>query len=298
MSNPQADSAPKRRFSSRVSYYVKARPGYPPEILEFLIQTGALATDSVIADVGCGTGLLAELFLKNDNTVFGVEPNPDMRTAGEQYLAAYPRFHSIDGSAEESTLDTASVDLVTAGQAFHWFDVEEARREFTRILRPGGSVVLLWNKPRSDASPFMQAYHDMRAGVPERDDGRREDATRTPLSGNDKRTADPAPLQQARSAGSADVARDTSAMPTPGAKERLFGIAGLESRTFSNQQTLDFNGIMNRVLSESGAPLPGDWRYPAMMEELERAFRTHQENGFVELLYDTRVHWGHIGDPL
>ena len=298
MSDPQADGAPKRRFSSRVSYYVKARPGYPPEILEFLAQAGVLTTETVIADVGCGTGLLAEIFLKNGNTVIGVEPNPAMRAAGEQYLAAYPRFRSIDGSAEETTLQTASVDMITAGQAFHWFDVDEARREFTRILRPGGSVVLVWNSVRSDASPFMEAYHAMRAAVPEGDDGQRADDTAKPLARIDTHTTDLAPMGPAQSAGSLDIAPDTPPRPAPGARARLFGAAGCESRGFPNQQTFDWDGIQSRLLSESGAPLPGDWRYPAMMAELERAFRTHQKNGRVEFLYDTKLHCGRIGDPL
>ena len=139
MSNPQADSAPKRRFSSRVSYYVKARPGYPPEILEFLIQTGALATDSVIADVGCGTGLLAELFLKNDNTVFGVEPNPDMRTAGEQYLAAYPQAtHTREGLTEQFWPESDPA----AGRASLRQALASMRRLLEPLDVPAGTVLI------------------------------------------------------------------------------------------------------------------------------------------------------------
>src|SRR5260370_37277837 len=93
---------------------------------------------SVIADLGSGTGILSELFLKHGHRVFGVEPNREMRSAGERLLAKYPEFSSIDATAEATTLVNASIDFITAGQAFHWFDREKARPEFARILKPGG----------------------------------------------------------------------------------------------------------------------------------------------------------------
>ena len=129
---------PVGRFSTRVDNYVKYRPDYPPAIIEHLRDECGLHTDSSIADVGSGTGKLSELFLKNGNRVYGVEPNREMREAGERLLSGYERFKSVDGSAEATTLAAASVDFVTAGQAFHWFDHAAARREFARILKPGG----------------------------------------------------------------------------------------------------------------------------------------------------------------
>src|SRR5690349_16869253 len=129
---------PIGRFSDRVENYVKARPGYPPAILPFLVAECGLTPESVIADIGSGTGLLAELWLKHGNRVFGVEPNAAMRAAGERRLADYPRFTSVAATAEATTLPAGSVDFVTAGQAFHWFDGPAAAREFARILRPAG----------------------------------------------------------------------------------------------------------------------------------------------------------------
>ncbi|HEX8686675.1 MAG TPA: class I SAM-dependent methyltransferase, partial [Pyrinomonadaceae bacterium] len=149
---------PTTRFSSRVADYVKYRPGYPAEVLRLLEAECGLTAESVVADVGSGTGLLSELFLKNGNRVYGVEPNAEMREAGERLLAAYANFVSVDGRAEATTLEDGSVDFVTAGQAFHWFDPAGARREFARILRPGGWVVLAWNDRRTAGTPFLEGY--------------------------------------------------------------------------------------------------------------------------------------------
>src|SRR6266536_1302519 len=133
----------KQRFSNRVADYARYRPGYPPAVLDLLRSECNLRPGHVIADIGAGTGLLAELFLKNGNRVFGVEPNREMREAGERLLADYPQYTSVDGIAEATTLADASVDIITAGQAFHWFDREKARAEFARILRPSGWVALV-----------------------------------------------------------------------------------------------------------------------------------------------------------
>src|SRR5579871_2260124 len=149
---------PTERFTVRVPYYVKYRPGYPPELLALMEEEMGLTPQSAIADIGSGTGLLAEMFLKHGNAVYGVEPNLEMRRAGEEAMAAYPRFRSVNGAAEATTLPDACADFITVGQAFHWFDVVPTRREFVRILRLGGSVVLVWNRITTDTSAFMMGY--------------------------------------------------------------------------------------------------------------------------------------------
>src|SRR5215212_5974113 len=126
------------RFSNRVANYVKYRPGYPSEVLALFKNEMGLTSESVVADAGSGTGLSAKLFLENGNTVYGVEPNADMRAAAEKFLKQFPNFISHDGTAEKTSRDDSSIDFVTAAQAFHWFDAEKTRDEFARILRPGG----------------------------------------------------------------------------------------------------------------------------------------------------------------
>src|SRR5687767_9761581 len=113
---------PAGRFSNRVGDYIRTRPGYPPGVLDVLRAETGLTPATVVADVGSGTALSAEMFLKNGNRVLGVEPNADMRAAAETLLASYPNYHSIAGTAEDTTLPDQSIDLIVAGQAFHWFD--------------------------------------------------------------------------------------------------------------------------------------------------------------------------------
>ncbi|MFX1375810.1 MAG: class I SAM-dependent methyltransferase [Promethearchaeota archaeon] len=149
---------PKIRFSSRVENYIKYRPNYPSEIIDFFIHNNLLSEKSVIADIGSGTGILSEIFLKNGNKVYGVEPNKEMRKAGERILQNYPNFISIDGSAEETKLQKDSVDVITAGQAFHWFNIKAAKREFKRILKSEGYVVLIWNNRRKTGLSFSSQY--------------------------------------------------------------------------------------------------------------------------------------------
>lgn len=151
---------PTERFSSRVEDYVRYRPSYPSGVTELLTRECGLTAPSRIADIGSGTGLLSRLFLDLGCEVFGVEPNREMRRAGEQALGGNPRFCSIDGRAEATTLPAASVDFVTAGTAFHWFDPQPARREFRRILKPAGWVVLVWNE-RPRVPGFMAGYEQL-----------------------------------------------------------------------------------------------------------------------------------------
>ncbi len=149
---------PKTRFSSRVENYIKYRPRYPNEIITFLIEKEILKTDSIIADIGSGTGILSELFLKNGNMVYGVEPNDEMRRAGERLLKNYPNFISLNGSAESTKLKYHAIDLITAGQAFHWFKLAETKFEFKRILKPKGYVILCWNNRRKEGTNFSSDY--------------------------------------------------------------------------------------------------------------------------------------------
>jgi SAM-dependent methyltransferase len=152
---------PKKRFSSRVDNYIKYRPHYPTEIINFLTKHKILNNSSTIADIGSGTGILSELFLKNGNKVFGIEPNKDMREAGELLLKKYSNFVSLDGSAESTKLKKNFIDLIIAGQSFHWFELNETKREFKRILKPNGYVVLVWNSRKKNMVGFPNDYEKL-----------------------------------------------------------------------------------------------------------------------------------------
>ncbi|MFX1323731.1 MAG: class I SAM-dependent methyltransferase [Promethearchaeota archaeon] len=160
MDNKGYLSDPKKRFSSRVENYIKFRPKYPTMIIKFFKKKEILKEKSIVADIGSGTGILSEIFLKNGNRVIGVEPNQEMRKAGLEQLKKYPNFTSVDGSAESTGLENESVDIITAGQAFHWFDLAKTKREFRRILKPDGYAVIIWNNRRKSGEGFSSQYEN------------------------------------------------------------------------------------------------------------------------------------------
>lgn len=152
---------PKSRFSNRVGNYTKYRPNYPKEIIKFLNSAIGLTKEHIIADIGSGTGISSKLFLDNGNQVYGIEPNVQMREAGEKYLTGYGNFHSIDGDSEDTKLESESVDIIISGQAFHWFEPEPTKKEFLKILKPQGFVVIFNNRRKFSDDKFMNEYMDL-----------------------------------------------------------------------------------------------------------------------------------------
>lgn len=246
-----------QRFSNRVENYVKFRPGYPPDVLQLFRDEMNLRPDSVIADIGSGTGISAKLFLENGNEVFGVEPNDAMRSAAENVLAGYSKFRSINGTAEKTTLDVSSVDFVIAAQAFHWFDPEKTRIEFKRILKAGGYVALIWNERQLDATPFLREYEQFLLRF----------------------------------------ANDYTKVRHENINEgKLFDFFGCKFQrgSFLNSQIFDFDGLRGRVLSSSYMPSESDQAYQAMIAELKTLFAKHAENGRIKVSYDTNVFYTQV----
>lgn len=249
---------PTRRFSSRVENYVKYRPRYPRALLATLQVRCNLNPESVIADVGSGTGFLTELFLENGNLVYGVEPNAAMRAAGEQYLARFDRFRSVGATAEATTLPDDSIDLVVAGQAFHWFDREGARDEFARILRPGGWVALIWNTRLLEGSPFLEGYERLL-----RDYG-------------------------------TDYEAVVHTQPALNEFDAFFDEGSHQVAYFPNEQRFDFEGVKGRMLSSSYTPQPGHPNHEPLLATLRRLFDQTAEEGRVSFQYETELHWGRV----
>ncbi|MCB0001733.1 MAG: class I SAM-dependent methyltransferase [Anaerolineae bacterium] len=249
---PSVASDATTRFSSRVADYVGYRPSYPSEMIAFLTRECGLSAQSVIADIGSGTGLLSRLFLENGNQVYGVEPNAEMRAAAEQLLIGFPNFTSLSARAEATTLADTSVDFVTAGQAFHWFNHDLTRREFERILRPAGWIALVWNDRQTDTTPFLSEYERL--------------------------------LQTY----AVDYAAVNHKQVDPSALQRVFG-GDVGRVTFDNRQRFDLAGVTGRLMSSSYAPLPGHPNYEPLMTGLRAAFDRYNENGIVEFLYTTEL---------
>jgi SAM-dependent methyltransferase len=242
------------RFSDRVEDYVKYRPHYPAAIIPFLQSTWSLTPAWVIADIGSGTGISTEPFLKNGNWIYAVEPNEPMRSKAEKLLAEYPRFVSIDGKAEATGLHDSSVDMVIAAQAFHWFDPVDSRAEFVRILCPGGLVALVWNE-RLIGSPFEKEYEDLILRYP-----------------GDYKEINHKNVDDGRVAG-------------------FFHPATCRLDIFPNEQLFDLAGLKGRLRSSSYIPKDGV-AADQLMNDLEALFARYQSNGIVRVGYETKLYTG------
>jgi ubiquinone/menaquinone biosynthesis C-methylase UbiE len=246
------------RFSDRAQDYAKYRPHYSMDVVRVLHQACALQPEHVIADVGCGPGMLAEILLKNGNRVIGVEPNIEMRHAGERYLAEYANFNMIDGSAEQTTLPDASVDFVVAGQAFHWFRPQLARMEFVRILKPGGWTVFVWHERDMQSTAFLRAYEDFLR----------------------RHSADYQVVNHATVA-------------SPDAIKRFFSPSPVQLVVQQARQLLDFEGLRGRLLSSSYVPKVGVTA-DCLLAELPNLFAAYAEEGRVDLEYETKIYYGQL----
>jgi SAM-dependent methyltransferase len=255
------DSA--ERFTGRAALYAKSRPGYPDEAIAYLQSEVGIGPGSVVADIGSGPGQSSEPFVMMGCEVFAVEPNGEMRAIAEARFARVKNFHSVATRAEATGLEAASVDVVVSATAFHWFDKEAARREFLRILKPGGKVALMWNRRATDRSAFLREYEQAllahSAEYRERWSKDREDFT---------------PVIQA-----------------------CFGHSDYRTTQFENVQWCDWEGLTARLLSASYSPLPGDPEHGPLLERVRRAFEDMQEEGRVALVYETVVYHGRLDGP-
>jgi len=248
----------KQRFSNRVADYVRYRPGYPVETVPLLQKWCGLRREHAVADIGSGTGLLSKLFLDFGNSVYGVEPNVAMRAAGEEFLRGYAEFTSVAGSAEATTLPSDSVDFVTAGQAFHWFQSKPARAEFRRILRTGGQTVILWNERLTEETAFLRDYEALlrRFGT--------------------------------------DYSKVNESYPRAEQMLEFFTPNEFTSHALPNFQEFDFEGLSGRLRSSSYVPASDHPQFEPMMRKLRGIFDAHQQRGMVGMEYRTRVYAGKL----
>jgi SAM-dependent methyltransferase len=245
------------RFSGRAENYIRYRPGYPPEVLNALQAECGLRSHNIVADIASGTGIWTRTLLENGNPVFGVEPNAEMREAAERLLSEFPNFTSVAGTAETTTLADHSVDFVTAAQAAHWFDREQSRQEFARILKSGGWLVLMWNERLTDSTAFLRDYEDLLLTF-----------------GTDYQ----------------DVRHER----TTDAVNEFFDPAPFQERAFPMLQEFDYAGLEGRLLSSSYVPGPEHPKHAPMLRELRRVFDEHVVDGRVICEYKTRLYFGRL----
>jgi ubiquinone/menaquinone biosynthesis C-methylase UbiE len=244
-----------QRFTGRADAYSKYRPTYPTRILGILKEKIAFDSSKIIADLGSGTGILSKLFLEHGNWVFGVEPNEDMRNKAEASLVGFSKFISVNGTAENTTLKDRSIDLISIGQALHWFDPVKSWKEFKRIVNENGWLCVVYNDRKSD-SEVMRKYESIV-----------------------KKYSRNRPRME-RIEG--DVLSD------------FYPAWSFEKYLLSNDQVLDFEGLMGRLSSASYMPQPGDDEFLSVKEELKEMFDKDRVDDKITLFYETNVILGRI----
>jgi SAM-dependent methyltransferase len=251
MDSTHLSTNPTTRFSNRVENYLKYRPSYPKEAIEFIETEFGLQKEHRVVDIGSGTGLFAELFLQKGYKVVSVEPNAEMRKAAEEKLGKYEGFTSSHHMAEQTGLKSHSVDLITVATAFHWMEPVATKKEFNRILKPGGHIALVWNIRKTD-SPFLKAYHELKQQFS---------------------------TEPRRNYIDEEVIR------------AFFAPRDMKTQSFPNVQMLDFDGLKGQLLSSSYIPLPGHQSYGTMISTLVQLFDIYGKNGFVKMEYETKLYW-------
>ena len=249
---------PTERFTGRVDAYRRFRPTYPTAIVDLLARECGLDPAAHIADIAAGTGIFTEILLGAEFQVIAVEPNAEMRAACASLQPEYPNLTVVDGTAEATGLPDHSMDLITVAQAMHWFDLDRARAEFLRVLKPGGWCAVLYNNRRLAGDPFHEAYERFLLDY-----------------GIDYVSVKQQHMGRKRLA-------------------QFFAPSPMECATLPNPQSLDLEALEGRVLSSSYIPQPGDPRFAAMQAALHRLFAEHESNGAVAMHHDCVVCWARL----
>jgi SAM-dependent methyltransferase len=247
-----------QRFTNRVDTYVKYRPSYPKDAIDYLYEVVGLSPSSIVADIGAGTGIFSKLLLERGSVVTAIEPNQAMREAAESTLSGNPNFRMVSESAEHTGLADQSVDYIVSAQAFHWFDRESAQTEFRRILKPGGKVVLVWNARLTQGTPFLVEYEQL------------------------LRTYGTDYVQ----VNHRNISSDALAL--------FFKVEGIHEAQFKYCQLLNFEELSGRLLSSSYSPVSGHPNHEPMMAELRKLFDQNEHEGVVSFNYETEVFWGEV----
>lgn len=248
---------PTERFTDRAENYARFRPPYPKEAIALLEKEIGFSPAWRLADIGSGTGILTKMLLQHGNAVYGVEPNKPMRAHAESTLANFPKFKSVDGTAEATTLPNGGVEALFCAQSYHWFDPIKAKIEFKRILRPGGFAILMWNQRATHQSKFMEGYEAILKGF----------IAEYGAAQTQKRT------EQDKIAG-------------------LYYPNKFKSYFLPHKVVHTWDSLIGLCLSASYFPLPTHPKHNATLEALRQLFEREQAQGKVMMHYRTEIYWG------
>ena len=241
-----------KRFSDRVDNYQRFRPSYTDETIDYISNNFGLSKQSVLADIGSGTGIFTEKILPRCKKVYAIEPNTEMRTAAEKRLSMNKSFQSINGTSENTTLDNESIDAITVAQAFHWFNIEETKKEFNRILKKDAVVFLIWNNRVTNTS-FLKAYEEILVNkIPEY----------TVVNHNNI---------------TVDIIK-------------AFLIRDYSKVIFKNNQIFDLEGVLGRLSSSSYTPKKDTKEYEIIKAEIVKIFNQYSTDGVISFNYNTEIY--------
>jgi len=242
-------------FSTKAADYAASRPDYPAALFETLAMACPPTATASVVDIGSGTGLLTRGLLRMGYRVAAIEPNAEMRQAADLMLGGIDGYSSADGCAESIPLGAGSVDLITAAQAFHWFEIEQARAEFLRVLKPHGQVAVIWND-RVIEDPLHAALDEVFGEF-----------------GGQKRAA-------------LAIREDRSSVP------RFFGSAAPKEFCWPHSHSLDEDGLLSLVFSRSYMPGRGSDDGCEVADRVRQIFRQFAVNGSVDVRYRTTAYSG------
>jgi len=248
-----------KKFSGREKLFARFRPGYPPEYIDYLISECNLQKGSKIADIGSGTGKLTLELLERSLNVIAVEPNDDMRLVAEGFYKIYPNATSVNATAERTGITSNSIDLVTVGQAFHWFNPDNFKLECQRILKPGGLVALVWNSRvtgsdfENECAKINSLYCPDFKGFP----------------------------------GGKTIAAE-------GAFSHFYRDGIYSFKEFPNNLNYDLDGFIGRSLSASYAPKENDKNYKSYLNALKDLFERYKKDGIISFPNITRSYLGSV----
>jgi SAM-dependent methyltransferase len=246
-------------FAGKAEHYARYRTDYPAGVIDAALAAIQLQRSDVVADVGSGTGMLARWILERGTGVVCVEPEAGMRAVAERQLALVgPQFMSVAGTAEATTLPDSSVDVIVAGNAFHYFDPVRARAEAGRILRRPGRVLIVGHADALTPGPFTQAYGQFLRSI-----------AGTALSAFHQPD------------------RYTSSL------RAFFGSAAVtEADVVQSAHPMSWDALSGRFRSTSLMPQDGDPRQAQVLAGLKDLFDAFAVAGTVELQLGWRYAWG------
>ncbi len=245
--------------SERIENYLRYQPGYPKKLLNFLYEEVGFLRESVIADIGSGTGILTRLLLERGSRVVAIESDHQMRDIAERLLNdEFQRFVSLNATAENTTLSDESVNYIVCAHSLNSLNIDKCRDEFFRIIKPSGAVVFLYNRLDQEEG-FLKEHQSL--------------------------------LNQYRVYPEKNFSRELSENEI----FRFYASATYNHFSFPNRQSLDFEGARAILLSDSSLPEQGEDGYNDMLEELYNIFERYNQNRKVFINYTTEAYIGVLG---